>query len=64
MPIITLEGPRLDKDKKEELVKGFTYVASKAMPQFPKRAFIVIIKENPDENIGVSGVLLSDMGNE
>jgi 4-oxalocrotonate tautomerase len=58
MPIITLEGPQLDREKKEEIIKGFTEVANKAMPHIPKEAFVVILKENSDENVGVGGEVL------
>ena len=61
MPIITLEGPKLDKDKKKEIIKGFTDVASKVMPSVPKQAFVVLLKENSQENVGVGGELLSDL---
>lgn len=61
MPIITLEGPKLNKDKKEEIVKGFTDVASSVMPYIPREAFVVILKENAEENVGVGGELLSEL---
>lgn len=61
MPIITLEGPKLDKAKKDEIVKGFTDVAAKVMPDIPRQAFVVLLKENARENVGVGGRLLSDM---
>ena len=61
MPIITLEGPKLDKDKKKEIIKGFTDVASKVMPYIPREAFVVLLKENSQENVGVGGEILSDL---
>ncbi len=61
MPIITLEGPKLSKDKKEEIVKGFTDVAGSVMPYIPREAFVVILKENAEENVGVGGELLSEL---
>ncbi|MFH1784004.1 MAG: 4-oxalocrotonate tautomerase DmpI [bacterium] len=61
MPTIILEGPALDKEKKKEVVKGFTEVAQKAMPYIPKEAFVVLLKENGAENVGVGGELLSEM---
>lgn len=60
MPIITLEGPVLDRERKNELVKGFTEAASKILTDIPKESFIVVIKENSDENIGVGGELLDE----
>jgi len=59
MPVISFEGGKLDKDKKEELVKGFTEVAAK-VTGIPKEAFYVYIKEYPEDSIGVGGLLLPD----
>lgn len=58
MPVITLERPPLDREKKEELIKGFTEVAGKVMPHIPIEAFVVILKKNSDENVGVGGEVL------
>ena len=59
MPVLSYEGGKLDKDKKEELVKGFTEVAAK-VTGIPKEAFYVYIKEYPEDSIGVGGLLLPD----
>ncbi|GFP76471.1 4-oxalocrotonate tautomerase DmpI [Clostridium fungisolvens] len=59
MPVITLEAGKLNKEQKSQLVKEFTDAASKIM-NVPEQAFIVLIKENEAENIGVGGELLSD----
>ncbi|HUW64679.1 MAG TPA: 4-oxalocrotonate tautomerase DmpI [Spirochaetia bacterium] len=59
MPVITLKGPQLSKDKKVEIVKSFTEIASK-VTNIPASAFIVYIDEMPRENIGVGGILLAD----
>lgn len=59
MPVITLEAGKLNKEQKSQLVKEFTATASKVM-NVPEQAFIVLIKENEQDNIGVSGKLLSD----
>jgi len=61
MPTITLEGPALTREQKKELIKGFTEVAVKAMPNIPNQAFVVIIKENPNDNVGVGGKMVSDI---
>ena len=61
MPVITVNCPALDVEKKRELVKGFTEIASSVMG-IPKEAFVVLINENPHENVGVGGVLLADRG--
>lgn len=59
MPVITVNCPVLDVEKKRELVKGFTEIASNVMG-IPKEAFVVLINENPHENVGVGGALLAD----
>lgn len=59
MPVITLEAGKLNKEQKSQMVKEFTALASKVM-NVPKHAFIVLIKENEQDNIGVGGKLLSD----
>ena len=59
MPVITLEAGKLNKEQKSQLVKEFTETASKVM-NVPKQAFIVLLKENEIDNIGVGGQLLSE----
>ena len=59
MLVITLEISTLSKEKKKELIQGFTKTASQ-ITGIPERAFIVTIHENPGDNIGVGGELLSE----
>jgi len=60
MPNITFDGPRIeDIAKKRELVQRVTEAAVKAYG-LPKQAMVVVIKENPPENIGIGGELLAD----
>ncbi len=60
MPNITVDGPILsDTQKKRELVKKLTDAAQEAYG-IKREAFVVIIKENRAENIGVGGELLVD----
>ena len=59
MPVITLEAGKLNKEQKSQLVKEFTSTASKVM-NVPEQAFIVLLKENEQDNIGFSGQLLSE----
>ena len=59
MPVITLDGPALSLEKKEKLVKEFTQLASE-ITNIPKEAFVVFIKENPYENMGQGGILISE----
>ena len=59
MPVITFEGGRLPREKKAELAREFTEIASRTTG-IPAQAFVVLIKENEAENIGVGGTLLAD----
>ncbi len=60
LPVITMEGPKLNKDQKAELVKSFSETASK-VTGLPLSAMVVIIRELEGENAGVGGCLLCDM---
>lgn len=60
MPVVIYEGPQLNQDQREALIKGFTEVACKVMPEVPKEAFYVFIRDHPDEKLGVGGLLLPD----
>lgn len=59
MPVITVSGPVADIECKRKLAEGLTKVAAEAYG-FPAKAIIVIIQENPRENVGVGGVLVAD----
>jgi len=59
MPHIVLDGPKLTKDQKRAIVESFTQAASD-ITKIPKEAFVVMIKENEPDNIGVGGKLLSE----
>lgn len=59
MPVITVDGPKLSKDQKAELVKSITKTASEII-KLPEQSFIVLIQEREMDNVGVGGVLLSD----
>jgi len=57
MPTIIVNGPPIDVEKKRQLVKGVTEAAVGVYGTIP---ITVLIKENPPENVGVSGELLAD----
>jgi len=57
MPIITVEGPLIDSEKKRQLVKKL-YDA--AVEVYRIEDIIVLIKENIPENVGIKGKLLAD----
>lgn len=59
MPVITMDGPKLNREQKSELVKEFTKTASQ-VTNLPESAFVVIIRESDPDNVGVGGQLLSD----
>lgn len=59
MPIITFDGGHLNREQKAELVKEFSEVSAR-VTGIPQQAFVVIIRENDAENIGVGGELLAD----
>lgn len=59
MPIITIEGALMNGDQKRKMVAALTREAADIM-QAPEQSFIVLLKENSKENIGVGGVLIAD----
>jgi 4-oxalocrotonate tautomerase len=59
MPVITFDGPFLSLEKKETLVREFTKLATE-VTKIPAEAFVIFIKENPYENMGQGGILISE----
>ncbi len=60
MPNITVDGPAIrDLDVKRKLVKDITDAAETAYG-LRRETFVVIIKENSPENVGVGGELIID----
>jgi 4-oxalocrotonate tautomerase len=59
MPIITIDGPKLSKAQKKDLVESFTREAVR-VTKIPIQGFVVLINENDPDNVGVAGELLSD----
>jgi len=59
MPLITASGPALDVDRKRKLADGLTKVAADVY-HLPAEAIIVVVQENPPENVAVGGVLIAD----
>lgn len=57
MPIIHFYGPRMPKEKKEELVKEFAQAASRATG-IPVEKMITLLHETEPENIGIGDDLL------
>jgi 4-oxalocrotonate tautomerase len=59
MPLIIFEGPRLEPEKKRDLVKDFAEAASRATGLETDK-ITTVIHENELENIGVGDILLID----
>ena len=60
MPAITVEAGSLTNEQKAELGKVLTDEASRIM-KMPKETIMVILKENPLENVIFGGVQVSEM---
>ena len=60
MPNAIIDGPPIkDLDVKRALVKEITDAMEKAY-RIPRNAYVVVIKENLPENVGVGGELVMD----
>ena len=57
MPTIVVDGPPISTEQKRKLVKKLTEAAVEV---YRIEHITVLIKENPPENVGVSGQLLAD----
>ncbi|MCK4395577.1 tautomerase family protein [candidate division WOR-3 bacterium] len=57
MPTIRVDGPPLDIEKKRELVKRLTDVATDI---YKIEHIVVLIRENAPDNVGVNGELIID----
>lgn len=58
MPSANLEGPKIDDvETKRVLVKEITDALEKAY-KLPRQVYVVLIKENLPENVGVGGELI------
>ena len=61
MPTITLDGPIVgDLEKKRQLIAEMTAAAEKYYG-LPRGTYVVVIKENCPENVGVGGRLVADL---
>lgn len=60
MPNVIIDGPRIeDIEVKRVLVKEITDALEKAY-KIRREAYVVIIRENPPENVSVGGRLIAD----
>ncbi len=61
MPNVVIDGPKIeDIEVKRTLVKEITDSVEKAY-KLPRQVYVVVIKENSTENVGVGGKLVVDM---
>lgn len=60
MPTIFFYGPKLEKEKKKEMVRSFTETASR-LTGIEKSAFVVYMRESTPEDVGVGGELLEEV---
>ena len=59
MPTIFFYGPKMEKEKKKEMIRSFTETAS-SLTGIDKSAFVVYLQESNPENVGVGGILLEE----
>ena len=60
MPVLIYEGSELNQSQRKELIKGLTEAACKVIPNIPKDAYYVFLREYPGEQVGVGGLMLLD----
>ncbi len=59
MPTIFFYGPKLEREKKVELIRNFTKAAGEATG-IREEAFVVYLQETAPDQVGVGGKLLAD----
>ena len=59
MPNVMIDGPEIDVEIKRILVKKITDALEKAY-KLPRDVYVVLIRENKPENVGVGGSLILD----
>ena len=60
MPVITLEGGKLSREQKRDLIHRFTSVASE-VTSIPPQFFSVLIREQEDANLGIGGETVEEL---
>jgi 4-oxalocrotonate tautomerase len=60
MPTIFFYGPKLDKEKRKEMIKSFTDTASR-LTGIRESAFVIYLRESSPGDVGVGGELLEDV---
>lgn len=60
MPVVTLDSAKLSQDQKRVLIEKYTEVTHEVLGT-PKQAITVILRESDTDNIGVGGVVLTEI---
>jgi phenylpyruvate tautomerase PptA (4-oxalocrotonate tautomerase family) len=60
MPVLTFEGPELENAVRKELIEALTETAARIVPNIPKSAYYVYLREYPPERVGVAGLVLPE----
>lgn len=60
MPVITYEGGQLPSGKKKQLIEELTE-AGQSITGVPKQYFSVLIRELPDDNLGMGGEQVAEI---
>jgi len=60
MPLITFETAPLSEEIKAELIIKLTNLSSE-ITGIPKESFMLLIRELPDQNIGVGGITVKEI---
>ena len=60
MPVITIEAGKMDKEVKVKLIKELVQKASE-ITKIPEQSFVMLIKENEYDNIGIGAQPLSEI---
>ena len=60
MPVITIDGPVLNKKQKADLVKSFSETISE-VTKLPLETVVVLVREYEADNVGRGNSLLSDL---
>jgi len=60
MPVISIEGPKVDDlEKKRKFVESVTKAAAE-LYSLPEESIVILLKENRQDNVAVGGKLLID----
>ncbi|MCK5254132.1 MAG: tautomerase family protein [Thermoplasmata archaeon] len=60
MPVITFDGPPLDAETKERMIRALTDAVVSVRPGIPRTAYYVYINEHPRDCVGIGGYPLDE----